>query len=241
MALSPDQDDPASIVPDEAMIARHLDTWFAGATGGLIEIAWYAGLNGGLTKSKRFAPTAITETAAFIAKTNRRPGQSIYFRPALVAEDAPSPRCDQHFLAAPGTWADIDDGDAAQSASKVCGACKPNLVIVTGQVPALRCQLFWKSEEALGNSHPLRDLNCRIAAKLHGDPLVTNPTSLMRIAGTIAWPRKPGRTLERTELITFNDDRPAAYDAAALERAFPPAEERRPNGLDFGSSGVSRH
>jgi hypothetical protein len=77
------------------------------------------------------------------------------------------------------------------------------MVVVTGRHPHKRAQLFWRLEEPVDDPDVLRDWNRRIAARLGGDTTVVNPTTLMRVAGTIAWPWKTGRIAERTQLILF--------------------------------------
>ena len=49
-----------------------------------------------------------------------------------------------------------------------------------------------------------------------------NPSRVLRLGGSIAWPAKPGRVLERTEFHLFNDGRPKVYVDGQLARAFPP-------------------
>jgi hypothetical protein len=63
----------------------------------------------------------------------------------------------------------------------------------------------------------------------------------MRLAGSIAWPLKPGRQMERTELQTFADGRPRRYYAERIARAFPPEEDKRdtpPSASDGGTSSL---
>jgi hypothetical protein len=43
-----------------------------------------------------------------------------------------------------------------------------------------------------------REINCRIHALAGGDPAVVNPSTLLRLPGSIAWPWKAGRKPELT-------------------------------------------
>jgi hypothetical protein len=45
----------------------------------------------------------------------------------------------------------------------------------------------------------------------------------MRLGGSIAWPLKEGRIIERTEFLIFNDGRPKTYLPEQIAKAFPPA------------------
>jgi hypothetical protein len=235
MAQTYDGPDEAPFTPDEKAIAQHLTFWFQMALHGAVEIGWYDGRSEHLSKSARFDLTNLEDAVTFIAATNRVPGQSVYFRPALINETAPSPTTDKAFLCAPGVWADLDADGAAIAAPRIYSACRPNLVVVTGREPALRAQLFWRTESLYWDGAALRDLNRRIAMKLLGDTKVMS--TLMRIGGTIAWPRKPGRVFELTELLLFADDRPKAYVAGAIERFFPPAEAGASPGAGAGAAG----
>ena len=49
------------------------------------------------------------------------------------------------------------------------------------------------------------------AADHHAGRIARNPSRVLRLGGSIAWPAKPGRVLERTEFHLFNDGRPKVY------------------------------
>jgi len=211
----------SELAPDYDQVVRQLVFWFGGCMAGVVEIGWFDAVGGKLNCFRRFDVGDLEACAAFVVETNKVPGQSAYFRPALIVNDAPRFARDEHFGCAPGPWADLDREGAADSASSVYSLCRPNMVIVTGRKPFTRAQLFWRREEPIADAAAVRDLNTRIATQLGGDTHVVNPTSLMRLAGTIAWPWKPGRVPERTELVLFGDQRAKAYVRGAIERAFP--------------------
>src|SRR6202035_3344794 len=59
---------------------------------------------------------------------------------------------------------------------------------------------------------------------------VINPSTLLRLPGSIAWPWKPGREPELTEWVT-PDGGGGTYTLDALKAALPPIEaEPVPNG-----------
>ena len=209
------------LAPDRGQVLRQLEFWFGQHLAGEIDIGWFDPANGQLNRFHRFDVGDIDECADFVIETNRVPGQSIYLRPALVDPTSGRFVRDSDFLTAGGPWCDLDDAGAAETAPKIYTLCRPNMVVVTGRSPHKRAQLFWRLEDGIDDPALLRDLNQRIATRLDGDVKVANPTTLMRVAGTIAWPWKAGRVPERTELMLFGDGRPHDYPTGALERAFP--------------------
>ena len=81
-----------------------------------------------------------------------------------------------------------------------------------------------------------------MAVALGGDPSVVNPGRVMRLAGSIAWPTKPGREVELTELVTFNDNRPRCYVDGQFDKAFPLGPPQGPRaGLNLHTAVQSRH
>jgi hypothetical protein len=46
----------------------------------------------------------------------------------------------------------------------------------------------------------------------------------MRLGGSIAWPVKEGRVIERTEFLIFDDGRPKSYLPEQIAKAFPPVQ-----------------
>ncbi len=63
-----------------------------------------------------------------------------------------------------------------------------------------------------------------LAYALDGDISVVNLSRLLRLGGSIAWPTKEGRVIERTEFLDFEDGRPKIYLPEQIARAFPPVQ-----------------
>jgi hypothetical protein len=217
---------PDDLEPDAEAILGQLRWWFEWSRRGEVEVGWFDPVTGELNRFRRFDIGDLDEAAAFVAEVNAVPGQSVYFRPALIRPGAPRFVTDRDFLESPGAWCDLDAPGRADQARNLHTICRPNMAVVTGRRPHTRAQLFWRLEDtdAITVGDGLRRLNRGIAAVLGGDMKVVNPTTLMRVAGTIAWPWKPGREIERTELRLFRDGRPGAYALQAVLRAFPPPE-----------------
>ena len=105
--------------------------------------------------------------------------------------------------------------------------CPPTAVVVTGRQPHQRAQPWWRLETPERDPEVCRRQNRVLALALGGDPSVVNPGRVLRLAGSVAWPIKPGRTVERTELHTFDDGRPKIYFPGQLAKAFPPLGAER--------------
>jgi hypothetical protein len=74
--------------------------------------------------------------------------------------------------------------------------------VITGRFPELRTQFLWQ----FLNGPVLvpewsRQINRQVQAMAGSDPAVVNPSTLLRLPGTIAWPWKPGRRPELTEWL----------------------------------------
>ena len=82
--------------------------------------------------------------------------------------------------------------------------------------------MWWRLEEPLTDPTKWPALIRGITAKLHGDSTVTNPSRVMRLAGTIAWPVKDGRTVELTSIAKMKEPVRHLYDPEHLARIFPP-------------------
>ena len=82
--------------------------------------------------------------------------------------------------------------------------------------------MLWRLEIPERDADLCRRQNLALAEALGGDATVVNPSRVLRLGGSIAWPAKPGRVLERTEFHLFDDGRPKVYLDGQLARAFPP-------------------
>ncbi|HSF94667.1 MAG TPA: AAA family ATPase, partial [Thermohalobaculum sp.] len=176
-------------------------------------------------------------------RQNCTPNQNVYVGAALRKPDIPPfGRCgDEDFFALPALYVDLDDAQAAIQVRTRYRSCPPTAAVVTGRHPHVRAQLWWRLESPEQDPEASRRQTRALATALGGDPTVCNPSRVMRLAGSIAWPLKPGRQMERTELQTFADGRPRRYYAERIARAFPPEEDKRdtpPSASDGGTSSL---
>jgi len=220
------------IEPDADQMTQHLELLFGGDLGGkhdgLIEIAWRDANTGNLSKAELFGTGNIEDAVEKAVEVNRVHGQNVYVGAALrKPSTAPFARCeDEDFYALPAYYADLDDDGVAASAKERYAHCKPSAVVITGASPYPRAQLWWRQENPDNDPDSCRRQNHTIATALRGDQTVVNPSRVMRLAGSIAWPVKEGRKVELTALV-IPDGAPSAYIEGQIARAFPQADDAR--------------
>lgn len=230
--------------PDPVTIQSFMDWWFHHATRGVIQIGWRDGTTGELNRFRDFEIGA-EDIGDTIAAINSIPGQSVYFRASTVRAGVTTGAADADFAQCPGIWGDLDDAGAYQRAATIEAMIRPSGWVVTGKHPHWRAQCFWRLEGICENPAAISALNRRVVALYNSDPSVTNPTRLMRVPGTIAWPSKPGRVPELTELV-MPAGRAQSHSIEFLtarlpqERAAqPPPQEEAPTGGLGGIGGVT--
>jgi hypothetical protein len=224
------------VEPDAAQMLRHVQHLFGGDLDGChegkVELAWTDGRDGRLRHADLFGTDQLEDLVERAARENRIPGQNVYVGQALRKPDiAPCGRCsDDDFFALTAFYADLDDDVIATARiSYRHRGCPPTGVVVTGRHPHVRAQMLWRLETPERDPEICRRQNRALADALGGDPSVVNPGRVMRLGGSVAWPVKPDRIIERTEFLTFDDGRPRVYLPGQLARAFPPAPPESPD------------
>ena len=187
--------------PDIDMIRRHLNWNFEYIYYGSLQIGYNDPITGDLNRFKTFDVEDIDGAADFAAEINSVPGQSCYFRPSAVEDTENKSASDKHFKLSPGAWVDCDSAESAHSIKGKTSALSYNAYTITGRHPYTRVQAFWRLAEGVPNADDLRQWNTILCNLVDGDPAVQNPTTLMRLGGTIAWPYKADR---KPELTSFN-------------------------------------
>ncbi len=188
--------------PNIELIKKHLSFIVEGMgdyADGKIEIAH------GLTPNKAttFTLDEVEKAAQFAVEKNAQ-GENIYLVGSLLDPDiAPFGRSrDTDFYATSVVWCDIDRQVTPEELKQKYAALPPSLVVITGRTPHLRTHLWWKLQEPCTDAETLREALEGVQIALGGDRAVKNVTSLMRLGGTVAWPKKSGRVTEYTEVIT---------------------------------------
>ena len=103
--------------------------------------------------------------------------------------------------------------------------------------------MWWRLDEPITDPVLSEALLKGMAAALGGDPTVANPSRVMRLAGTIAWPMKPDRKRpELTFIAPLRAPGQPVYTVGHLCKVFPPANVNDFNtgDLNFVGDGVSR-
>lgn len=213
--------------PDRAAMLRHVELVFGGgfdgALDGLVELAWTDPATGSLRNAQMFGTDQLEELVERAAELNRNERCNVYVGAALRKPGTALTKrtADSDFHSAPFAWADIDDDcvEAAVRAAKAAGV-PATMTVVTGRHPHMRAQFWWRLVDAERDGAAIKALCSGIGLALGGDSTVSNPGRVLRLGGSIAWPAKPGRVREATEVHIPEDDRPPAYWASALAQAF---------------------
>ena len=198
-----------------------------------IELAWTDAKSHALNHAKLFGLDEIDLLIDEAVEINSIPNQNVYVGVALrKAATNPSRRAkDADFYSLKCAYADLDEEGAADSAAAKYHGVQPTFVVVTGEHPHFRAHLYWRLDEPIRDPQEYRETISLIAENFGGDPAVTNPSRVMRLGGTVAWPLKKGRKVEATQVYTFDDGRPATYPASALQKAW---KQKKLADLDIG-------
>lgn len=246
----------STLAPNDADMRTHLDHLFGGYLDGhhdgRVELSWTETSpdDAGRYRLRHacfFGTDQLDELVEEAARLNAQPMCNVYVGAALRHPDTPpfGRARDDDFGAAMALWCDLDSADAVQQALANYAHAKPTLLVMTGEHPHQRVQCWWRLAEAIEDPETLRNALSGIAYKMGGDTTVTNPSRVMRLAGSIAWPHKPGRVAELTRVVPLREPGLPEYYPDHLERVFPPvvslaaARERR-HGPDGGDGSIVR-
>lgn len=123
-------------------------------------------------------------------------------------------------------WADADDAQAAANIRSFVGP-RSTFFVLTGTQPCHRPHVYWELEEPTLNMEAWTATQKAIAATLRTDASVVNPSRIMRIAGTVNWPKpkkvSKGYIQEVTQLRIYSQDERPLVSSERMNRAFVPA------------------
>lgn len=210
--------------PNPSAMHDFLAWWFHECTRGVVEIGSIIPGTKSLSVFERFALEDLEDAAEYAARTNAQPGASIYFRASTVDPYATRGRTtDNDVWQTPGLWTDHDSEASVTALAANPLPFKPPAWIITGTVPHKRVQAFWRLTEPLTTGDMVRDLNARLIGVFGCDTTTVNPSRLMRLPGSIAWPVKAGRSI--AELTTWHrgENRPSALSVHQLAFTLPTA------------------
>lgn len=207
--------------PNRADMLAHLKLMFGNCReydDGLVEIAVNTGQG---WQGQLFGTDRLEEAAAFAAAKNAQ-HCNVYIGVALRDPDtAPFGRAsDADHYATTGVGGDLDTAEASAGAPERTRQLPPTFIVCTGNHPHPRLQPFWMLDEPITDKDQHRAIFGGIADSLNGDRVITNPGRVMRLAGSIAWPTKPGREAEMTFLVPLKY-KGRAYSVEEIQRAYP--------------------
>lgn len=127
----------------------------------------------------------------------------------------------EHIVASFFHWADADSAEAASNIRSFVGP-RCTFHVLTGSQPCLRPHVYWELEEPTRNLPAWSRVQRNIASTLGTDAAVVDPPRIMRLAGTINWPKPKkqakGYIAEITRLKIYDDRDPVTSDQ--MDRAF---------------------
>lgn len=197
------------LAPNSAAMLAQLEAMFgdlpAELRDGLIELAWTDPEDGRLNHGRLFRSDELAKMVQVAVRLNAVAGQSLYVGAALRKPKTSKFRraADTDFYALTCAYADFDgpgDLDCAETLCREKGV-EPSFEVYTGRHPHARAQFWFRLQEPQRDPEACRKLNRAIADALGGDVTVVNPGRVMRLGGSIAWPRKKGRIIELTEFV----------------------------------------
>ena len=153
-------------------------------------------------QTARFTTAQISDAVEHIEKMNAT--HNLYAVVNPVPETAPRDAKDKDIKRALFAFVDADDlgaADRARSSDLFVQAME----VITGKTPHLRNHIYYKFDAPVTAMSEWVDLQKMLATTLGTDEKIYNPSRLMRVAGTIAYPssakEKRGYKAEATELL----------------------------------------
>lgn len=218
--------------PDQIAMRQHVEHLFGGDLGGChdgkIELAWTDNRPDPsgryrLKNARLYGTNELDALVEYAAHLNCINNCNVYIGAALRKPDAaPFGRAqDSDAYALTCAYVDLDDPGAAGAAKDIYGLNKPTFIVLTGRAPHVRAQMWWRLDEPVLNTEWWPRLLRGISVKMGGDSTVTNPSRVMRLAGSIAWPVKEGRTVELTSIAPLREPGPSSYAIEHLAHVFP--------------------
>lgn len=186
---------------------------------------------GGAPKTAKFSPGWIDEAVDWAVSLNEL-GYNVYVVRNPIRQDVKGSATDEDIVAAFFLWADCDDPASAGNVKRFDGP-KFSASVVTGNKPSTRVHVYWQLEQPCTDMAAWRDMQTRIAGHFNSDRAVVNPSRIMRLGGTVAYPAKHKREKGYEKFLTtirtkYEDNRaPVSFDQ--MDRVFPKATTSKPS------------
>lgn len=170
----------------------------------------------------KFAPDWIDEAVDTVLNMNGL-GYNIYAVRNPIRHDVKGSASDADIVAAFFLWADCDDPAAAGNVYRFDGP-KWSAAVTTGNIPSVRVHTYWALEQPCTDLAAWREMQATIARHFGSDASVINPSRIMRVGGTVAYPnakkRERGYVQELTIIRTQYDDARAPVTLDQMARVF---------------------
>ncbi len=179
----------------------------------------------------KFAPDWIDEAVDTIVNMNGL-GYNIYAVRNPIRHDVKGSASDTDIVAAFFLWADCDDPAAAGNVLRFDGP-KWSASVTTGRTPSVRVHTYWALEQPCTDLAAWREMQVTISRHFASDGTVINPSRIMRVGGTVAYPdlkkRERGYIQELTVIRTEYDDARAPVTLEQMARVFGSSTPAQPS------------
>ncbi|MGB2409714.1 MAG: hypothetical protein ACPH9T_12370 [Paracoccaceae bacterium] len=95
---------------------------------------------------------------------------------------------DGDILRAHYTFVDADDKPGINGLEALTSKIEPDLVVITGTIPHQRRHAYWRFDEPCTDLTLWSNRQLDLAKRYKTDPAVSNPSRIMRVAGTVSYP-----------------------------------------------------
>lgn len=161
-----------------------------------------------------------------------RVGFNAYATPNLLRTGGPTDNrratADPDVAIANFLWFDFDGGNISDLLGALAAVgVEPAFRVATGSIPSARGHIYMALRDVTTDLAMWSDAMRRAAHHFGSDPSVHNPSRVLRLAGTIAYPNQ--RKIDRgyvCELTRFLPGEGAAIDLVDFAAILPPADEK---------------
>lgn len=212
------------MVADSDAILRDLEymtaRWGELTEDAVIEVRAFK--EGSSPQIAKFSPDDLTEAVEWIESLNGM-GRNIYAVRNPIRATCTGSATDSDIVASFFVWADCDEGVSAQNV-KQWGGPKFSASVITGTTPSVRVHTYWALTEVCTDMSAWRETQSAIAAHFGSDRSVINPSRIMRVGGTVAYPashkQERGYVKELTTIRTEYQDNRSPVTIDQMRRAF---------------------
>ena len=188
----------------------------------------------------KFSSDDLSEAVDWIESMNST-GRNVYAVRNPIRATCTGSATDADIIASFFVWADCDEGESAENIKQWTGP-KYSAAVLTGRVPSPRVHTYWELAEPCYDMAVWRETQMAIAAHFGSDRSVINPSRIMRIGGTVAYPatHKVARGYEKemTAIRTTYPDKRSPVTIDQMRRAFGSAPSATAAGFQIDTGAL---